>query len=519
MIVTILPSGNGGFHAVAYNERKVREGKAQLLEMRNFGAVGKFGTYTVEEAVSYLQAYTSSNDRIQKPQFHVAISCKGHELTEDQLLDFAHKYLDEMGYGQDGQPLLAYAHRDTDNTHIHIITSRIDPHGNKIDHNNERIRSQKVIEKLMGKDVKQEAEQDVETAKGYSVASLTQFKAVLNSLGYEAYDKNETLSVKKNGMVQVKIPIAELEPLYKKQVRYWKRNAQLRAILIKYRDLSLDKDQLKDALKKNFGNDLVFFGKKDSPSGYAIVDHKNKTVMHGNSILDIKELLDFSPIEQKLSKAEEFIRKQLEANPKITQKELNKKLTRASMIIKQGAICQLGTDNSLFMSQDIREQIKINNAIHLVEQFHPTTDKERAILCKFFRIEEDEESVSLSASDENRDSFINDIGDVFMEHEGQELRARLRGMGIIIKRDGEDVFAIDFGKRRIVDLRAEGFDVKRLETPKHNHSQKQKTNPRMISRGGRGGESGGHSQNREWEVGTYGRYGEVDDKIDTGLRY
>ena len=44
MIATILPSSTT-FHAVDYNERKVSEGVAELLEMKNFGSIGKIDPY------------------------------------------------------------------------------------------------------------------------------------------------------------------------------------------------------------------------------------------------------------------------------------------------------------------------------------------------------------------------------------------------------------------------------------------------------------------------------------------
>ena len=97
MIATILP-GSSNFHAVGYNERKVSKGVARLIEIKNFGNVGTFGKPTPDELAHYLDTYSSRNDRIKKAQFHVAISCKGHELTENELLDFAHQYLNEMGY-------------------------------------------------------------------------------------------------------------------------------------------------------------------------------------------------------------------------------------------------------------------------------------------------------------------------------------------------------------------------------------------------------------------------------------
>jgi hypothetical protein len=45
MIATILPS-SANFHAVEYNERKVAQGRAELLEMSNFGYIAIGDAYT-----------------------------------------------------------------------------------------------------------------------------------------------------------------------------------------------------------------------------------------------------------------------------------------------------------------------------------------------------------------------------------------------------------------------------------------------------------------------------------------
>ena len=42
-----------------------------------------------------------------------------------------------------------------------------------------------------------------------------------------------------------------------------------------------------------FGISLVFVGKADTPYGYILVDHKNKTVFKGGEFISIKELLQF----------------------------------------------------------------------------------------------------------------------------------------------------------------------------------------------------------------------------------
>lgn len=124
MIITILPS-SGNFHAVAYNEKKVEQGMAELLEIKNFDTIDTSIGYDASDLRDYLQAYSSRNENIVNAQFHVAVSCKGKEYTYQQLLDIAHMYLEEMGYAEEGQPLLVYAHHDTPNNHIHIITSSI----------------------------------------------------------------------------------------------------------------------------------------------------------------------------------------------------------------------------------------------------------------------------------------------------------------------------------------------------------------------------------------------------------
>ena len=233
MIATILP-GSTNFHAVGYNERKVSKGVARLLEIQNFGALGTFGKPTSEELVRYLQEYSSRNSRIQKAQFHVAISCKGHEQSESELLEFAHQYLKEMGYGEAGQPLLVYSHHDTDNTHLHIVTSRIAPDGKKIAHDHERRRSQEVIDRILGTNRKQKTGKDINDAKQYTFSSFAQFKSVMTSMGYETYQKDGIVFIKHGGKVQQKLPLSEIEALYRNGYRDRARCRQLRNILKKY---------------------------------------------------------------------------------------------------------------------------------------------------------------------------------------------------------------------------------------------------------------------------------------------
>ena len=93
-----------------------------------------------------------------------------------------------MGYGKEEQPLLIYGHYDTNNHHIHIVTSRIDPQGKKIEHDNERLRSQAVINKIMGLSPQNEVKKTIQESLAYSFDTLGQFQAILESCGYESFN-------------------------------------------------------------------------------------------------------------------------------------------------------------------------------------------------------------------------------------------------------------------------------------------------------------------------------------------
>ena len=326
MIATILPSSTT-FHAVDYNERKVSEGVAELLEMKGFDLIDQ--NYTPEDLKQAFIDYTYQyNDRIQKPQFHLAISCRGNEYTHEQLLEIAHKYLDEMGYGDPNQPVLIYAHHDTDNNHLHIVTSRVAPDGHKIDHNQERIRSQEVINRIMGENQEQRASDAVKKALDYRFSTVNQFKSILESSGYECYEKDDCLCIKRDGHVIDTLPLSTIQQHLQTFEPDERRRKQLRAILLKYRDMTADKEELRQLMKQKFGVDLVFHGSKDKPYGYTIIDHQSKTVLKGGDVLKLKDLLQFQSKEERLHRMDEFIDAMLEDNPDLTTRELNRMLRR-----------------------------------------------------------------------------------------------------------------------------------------------------------------------------------------------
>lgn len=526
MIATILP-GSSNFHAVLYNERKVAKGTARLIEIKNFGIledVDSFGKPTPEELRSYLETYSARNGRIRQTQFHLAISCKGQELSEDELLDLAHAYLKEMGYGQEGQPLLVYAHRDTDNNHIHIVTSRVAPDGRKINDSQERIRSQKSIDRILGQDARKKAEKDLKKAKGYTYTSMAQFKALLSSLGYESYVKDDTLYIKRQGTVQIKMAVSEIEDSISEHRRNRQRQREIKAILLKYRNINSDIKGLQADLKKNFGIDLIFFGRKDKPYGYIIIDHRNRQVLHGGHILKMELLLDFATPEERLDRIDAFIDNILAANPKSTTFDINEKLRRSHAYIKRGVL-HYG-DECRSLNPLLADAILRNDRISRIESFGPVTEAELDRLCKIYKVER-KDLVSLSERKPESTRAVNQLRGIFDNPalDYKELKSAIRESGFQIHRtEAGDILAVNFNKHIIIDLRAEGFDLTRLDykpkkkehtkkeqptvqKPKERQSQPRKSGIRPLRDAG----GGASDSNREWEVGHKSNYDDIDD--------
>ena len=66
MIATILQSSST-FSAVRYNERKVEHGQAELIAMRNFGAIGnRPDLASIQDKRDFLVDYSARNGRIKK---------------------------------------------------------------------------------------------------------------------------------------------------------------------------------------------------------------------------------------------------------------------------------------------------------------------------------------------------------------------------------------------------------------------------------------------------------------------
>ncbi|SEO09894.1 Relaxase/Mobilisation nuclease domain-containing protein [Mucilaginibacter gossypiicola] len=248
------------FAAVFYNLNKVDGARAELMKAANFGIAGALTTMKMQDYFNYLDMVTSLNKRIEFPQLHVAISGKGRLYDKNSLSLIAEGWLKEMGYGN--QPYLLVFHKDTDNNHLHIVSTRIDRDGKKISSGYERKRSRIAIENVLGYNM----------AIKYKFSTKAQFLMVLETLGYLGKDPDE-------------VKVLERAARYKPDK---KRAAEIRLLF----EQNKTSPAIGSLLKEKYNIDLLFHGADgQKPYGYSIVDHERRIVFKGSEVMELKELL------------------------------------------------------------------------------------------------------------------------------------------------------------------------------------------------------------------------------------
>ena len=380
-------SSTGSFGGVDYNLSKVYNNAGELLEASNFEGLRHISNPTISDYTNYLKAWSERNSRIKNSQLHVAISCKGREKSKEELFTVAKEWLRQMGY--EGNPALFVFHHDTDNNHIHIITSRVNREGKKISDSNERWRGRATLKKLEGLRLsdKEQASKDIQDALKYKVANVKQFALVLEARKYKVTElPSGDLVVRKYGREVGRVNLETIsKTIERHKERTNQRDKQIKAILYKYKD-KMSLTELKGLLRNSFGIELVMFGKKDKPYGYAIIDHKDKVVYKGGDIMPLKELT--SKVEPKsqpsIEKAENIIRLLLEGDKPTTQ-DINKQLKKYGYSIQKDIVKHYGKEIGN-LSDELKDILSYNNRLSSTRHIKNSDPKALDALANHFNL-------------------------------------------------------------------------------------------------------------------------------------
>lgn len=312
MVAKIL-SSSSSFNGVSYNTNKAQKDLGELMMVKNFGYLQNATAIMPEEYKNYLKAFSATNTRVKDKQFHAVISCEGKEFDKNKLTRIAESWLNEMGYANN--PFLIVYHNDTNNNHVHMVSSRINSDGKKINDSFEKKRSMTALQKIMQTDVKQIADQDIDKALKFNISSLAQYKLILEKKGYVVSENGGLLTLRKFDDIQATVPIDKVLKRISLSDRSDKRISQLRAIFEKYRGIHNPEirilykpttnkslktpigytSDLAIFLKDKFGLDIVFHGKEGkAPYGYTIIDNSNRNVFKGGEIMPLKEFIQKS---------------------------------------------------------------------------------------------------------------------------------------------------------------------------------------------------------------------------------
>lgn len=337
-MVAIIKTGRSIERILNYNENKVKIGVAKCIGEKNF-ILGKDEMNT-KMKLNFFQKQIELNERATRNSVHISLNFDPSEaaLTSDKLMDIANTYMTKIGF--ENQPYLVYQHHDAGHPHIHIVSTKIQSDGKRIDmHNigrNQSETARKEIEKTFqlvmagNGQIKQNFElKPIEVSKinygqletkkaiatvlnavipNYKYTSIAELNAVLNLYNVHANQGSENSRVQLNkGLLYqlldnnkkpIGVPIKASsfynKPTLKSLEEKFELNKKTRAsdsvrikntidfILLDAKKKTLE--VLEKALEKD-GISMVF--RKNSEGflyGLTYVDHKTKCVFNGSAL-------------------------------------------------------------------------------------------------------------------------------------------------------------------------------------------------------------------------------------------
>lgn len=378
MIVKILSSASSEFNGVRYNNRKINSEKGELMSMKNFPSFINSES-SQQEVRDYLKS-VSQNKKVQKPQFHAVISTKFQEHNKEQLTEIAEDFMKEMGYEK--QPYIVVFHNDTENNHVHIVSTRVDKYtGKKINDSFEKLKSQRALNAVLEKHLGISNQSELDDLLAYKFSNFQQLEKLLNRNGFKVIidDNSNQATILKNGVAHKTLFLDKIE--YTTDYQKDKRSKQLKAFLEKYKEIYSNKvfkvidnreqegmyqreanaevkdippkiefeSELQHKLREIFGIDIMFHFKDDKkPFGYTLIDNATQKVYKGSDILKMKDLFEF--VDDSIEKKEFEQIKAYNLKSDLEKKILTEFFQRKGVAIK---------DFMLFENKRFKKDIKV----------------------------------------------------------------------------------------------------------------------------------------------------------------
>lgn len=332
MVAKII-SGKSLIGALNYNEKKVSQGKADLIHQSGYAK--DIIHLNFNDKLLRLKDLSLRNERVKTNTIHISLNfATGEKLSPELIREIADEYMDRIGFGS--QPYLVYRHTDAGHPHVHIVSTNIKSSGERISlHNLGKTKSElarKALEEKFGLTPANsgQKEQDLNVSflskveygktdtkralsntvnaviRTYRLASLPELNVVLQNFNVLAdRGSKDSRMYTKNGLIywvldgkgnKVGVPIKASSlpgrPTLKVLEEKFKQNEQLRKPFVQNLRALLDGVLRTKASPAGFAQTLhakgiqVVFRQNESNYLYGVtyIDHNNKVVFNGSDL-------------------------------------------------------------------------------------------------------------------------------------------------------------------------------------------------------------------------------------------
>lgn len=146
-----------------YNEKKVQQGKAELLHAQNFLQLPE--ELNFHDKTERFERLMELNERAQTKVIHISLNFPPEEkekMSKEFLVQLADEYMERLGFGK--QPYLVYQHHDSGHPHVHVVSTLIKEDGTRINTHH------------LGKDVSEPARKEMEIKYGLTSSNKKEFE-------------------------------------------------------------------------------------------------------------------------------------------------------------------------------------------------------------------------------------------------------------------------------------------------------------------------------------------------------
>ncbi|RZJ84665.1 MAG: hypothetical protein EOO20_20975 [Chryseobacterium sp.] len=304
MIVKILKNSRG-FPAIKYNMIKVDRGEAEILSMANTGILNGFLAIGARDIEQYFSAVSRANSTSKKDQLHVVFSEKGDRFSKEDYGVLGMKWMKEMGFEK--QPYMIFFHKDTQNRHIHIVSTTIRMDGSKISDKFNYSKASGALNKLLGLDSLEEFKLKVSRMMEYKYSCLSDFQLLLRQHGYKSFLSDGMLKICRYGKVFLRLKqevvkefvltntfdkyrISEIESLISHNSEFYDKTwypIYKSNKAIRNNPVIGHRSELSEYLKKNHKLELIYQLNKKSLVSVIVVDSLCKNVFTSPRILSL----------------------------------------------------------------------------------------------------------------------------------------------------------------------------------------------------------------------------------------